>query len=57
MLVSLQKSYVKPNPRHNGVSRWSLLGGDLGHEGGALMNEVSALIEVTPDSNLVPSAM
>ena len=29
----------------------------LGHEGGALMNEISALIKDTPESNLTPSTM
>ena len=34
-----------------------VFGRGLGHEGGALMNGISALIKETPQSSLAPSTM
>ena len=61
--LSLQAGYIQwtecdphkltliPNPQCDGIrafGRW------LGHKGGALMDEISALIKETPESSLCP---
>ena len=47
---------MKANPQSGGIWRWDLWEW-LGHEGGALMYGVSALIKKTPESSLPSSAM
>lgn len=56
MFVSPQMHMLNPNPN---PPRWCLVGRAfgrrLGHEGGALMGVISALIKETPKSILAPS--
>ena len=55
IFVCPQNSHVDIlNPRGDGISRWGLWGW-LGHEGGALMNGISALIKETPQRSLALS--
>lgn len=46
-----QNSCQNPNPRSDGIRRYSLWGW-LGHEGGALVDGISALMKVTPHGSL-----
>ena len=47
---------LKPNPQYDGFGG-GIFGRWLGHEGGALMNGVSALIKETPESSFTPPTM
>ena len=57
MFVSPQNSYVEILTPKVTVLGGGAFGRWLGHEGTALMNEISALIKGTPESSLIPSAM
>ena len=57
MFVSLKNTYFEILiPQCDSMRRWGL-GRWLGHEGGALMNGISALIKGTPESSPAPSTM
>ena len=49
MSVFPQNSYAEPL-----IPKVRVLGGVLGHEGGAFVNEISALIKKAPESSLSP---
>ena len=53
MFVSLQIHVLKANPQCDGIRRWEL-GSWLGHEGGSLMNWISALIRGIKERSLAP---
>ena len=46
----------KPNPQQDGIRRWGLWE-VIRHKGDDLINAIRALVEETPESSLVPSAM
>ena len=55
MFVSSQNSYVEILTPNVMVLRGGALGKRLGHEGGALMNEISALMKEAAQRSLTPS--
>lgn len=55
-LCQLKFIFWNPNPPCDGFRRWSLKR-QFGHEGGALINEISALIKGTPETSITPSAV
>lgn len=55
--VSLKDSYAEIiTPKEDSVKRWAF-GRCLGHECGALVNGITALIKEAPESPLAPSMM
>lgn len=44
-----------PNPQEDGAFRSGVFGRSLDHEGGVLMNRISALMKETTENSLIPS--
>lgn len=50
MTVLPQNSYVGLNPQCDGIRKWESMGSDqVNDEGGALMNEINAVIKENPE--------